>query len=152
MNIILQAKIWGKAVNLSLLNCEGDPFMEIFIWCHVFLQFLKLLKYIYIKYHVTLKIRKANCDSRCGYRKADQESSHPSTNSQELLTAFWDADCKRALVWGCAWEQPVWPPMKLTVKHDCWSVPQVSRPTLDGRVYMWPLPITRGFSSLLQGT
>lgn len=41
-----------------------------------------------------------------GGRKADQENTHPPTNPQEVLTGFWNAECKCALVLGSTREQP----------------------------------------------
>lgn len=114
----------------------------------------KYFKNIYMKYNVTLKIRKANCDSRSGLAAEKQIRTTgilPRTR-RSCSRGFGMPNVSVHWFWGAHGSSPVWPSVKLAGKHDCWSVPQVSRPTLHRRVYTWLFPITWGFSSLLQGT
>lgn len=106
-----------------------------------------------MKYNVTLKIRKANCDSRSGLaaEKQIRKTGILPQICRRCSRGFGMPNVSVHWFWGAHGSSPVWPSVKLAVKHDCWSVPQVSRPTLHRRVYTWSFPITRGFSSLLQG-
>lgn len=108
---ILQAKIWGKAINLSFLSCESDRFMEIVILCYVVLQFFKVLK-IYTRNTTLLwRLEKQTVTPEVGWLQKSssgkQASFHKSSGGAH---GVWNAECKCAFVLGCTrellWSSP----------------------------------------------